>query len=109
MIDDWRYDDGKMTERQICLTAFIHQGIPINREVYEFCHYYVSNGMLKIPDTKEKLEEELRSHNGDLYAFVGDGISKEFSTVSLLPFPISMRDDLELVRFLIKESLSTVN
>tara|TARA_B100000085_G_scaffold9546_1_gene8358 strand:- start:539 stop:757 length:219 start_codon:yes stop_codon:yes gene_type:complete len=42
-------------------------------------HYYVSNGMLKIPDTKEKLEEELGSHNGDLYSFVGDGISKEFS------------------------------
>ena len=79
MIDDWRYDDGKMVERQLCLTSFIHQGIPINREVYEFCHYYVSNGMLKVPDTKEKLEEELRSHNGDLYAFVGDGISKEFS------------------------------
>jgi hypothetical protein len=78
MIDDWRYDDGKMRERQICLTAFIHQGIPINREVYEFCHYYVSNGMLKIPYTKEKLKEKLRSHNGDLYAFVGDGISKEF-------------------------------
>jgi len=35
--------------------------------------------MLKIPDTKEKLEEELRSHNGDLYGFVGDGIMKEFS------------------------------
>ena len=42
MIDDWRYDDGKMVERQLCLTSFIHQGIPINREVYEFCHYYVS-------------------------------------------------------------------
>jgi|TARA_B100000035_G_scaffold128973_1_gene109640 hypothetical protein len=79
MIDDWRYDDGKMAERQICLTAFIHEGIPINREVYEFCHYYVSNGMLQVPSTQQQLEEELGRHNGDLYAFVGEKLFKEFS------------------------------
>ncbi len=79
MIEDWRYDDGKMAERQICLTAFIHKQMPINREVYEFCHYYVSNGMLKIPDTKEGLEEALVSHGGDLYSFVGEKLFKEFS------------------------------
>lgn len=79
MIDDWRYDDGKMAERQICLTAFIHKGIPINREVYEFCHYYVSNGMLQIPATEQELQEELVKHGGDLYAFVGDQLFKEFS------------------------------
>ena len=84
MIEDWRYDDGKMAERQICLTAFIHKQIPINKEVYEFCHYYVSNGMLKVPDTKEGLEEELASHGGDLYAFVGEKLFKEFSKYQTL-------------------------
>tara|TARA_Y100001935_G_scaffold237868_1_gene223715 strand:+ start:1017 stop:1325 length:309 start_codon:yes stop_codon:yes gene_type:complete len=79
MIEDWRYDDGKMAERQICLTAFIRQEIPINREVYEFCNYYVSNGMLQIPDTQQKLEEAIESHNGDLYSFVGEKLFKEFS------------------------------
>jgi hypothetical protein len=79
MIDDWRYDDGKMAERQICLTAFIHQEIPINREVYEFCHYYVSNGLMNIPTSQEELEKELADHGGDLYAFVGKNLFKEFS------------------------------
>ena len=79
MIEDWRYDDGKMTERQICLTAFIHKQMPINREVYEFCHYYVSNGLLSIHATQEGLEEALVSHGGDLYAFVGENLFKEFS------------------------------
>ena len=79
MIDDWRYDDGKMAERQICLTAFIHQQIPINKEVYEFCHYYVSNGLMNIPASQEELEKELAAHGGDLYAFVGKKLFKEFS------------------------------
>ena len=79
MLEDWRYDDGKMAERQICLTAFIHKQMPINREVYEFCHYYVSNGLLSIPATQEGLEEALVSHGGDLYAFVGENLFKEFS------------------------------
>jgi hypothetical protein len=84
MIEDWRYDDGKMAERQICLTAFIHQQIPINREVYEFCHYYVSNGLLNVPSTQQGLEEELVSHGGDLYAFVGENLFKEFSKYQTL-------------------------
>ena len=79
MIEDWRYDDGKMAERQICLTAFIHKQMPINREVYEFCHYYVSNGLMNIPASQEELEKELESHGGDLYAFVGKNLFKEFS------------------------------
>ena len=97
MIEDWRYDDGKMAERQICLTAFIHKQMPINREVYEFCHYYVSNGLLSIPATQEGLEEALVSHGGDLYAFVGDGISKEFDLWKKInEGPIRQESDQEI-------------
>ena len=45
---DWRYDDGKLHERQICLTCLIHNNIPINRNVYEFCNHVVSNGIIII-------------------------------------------------------------
>jgi len=44
MIDDWRYNDGNMMARQFCLNAFIHKGIDLNKDVYEFCHNYVSEG-----------------------------------------------------------------
>jgi len=53
--------------------------MPINREVYEFCHYYVSNGLMNIPASQEELEKELADHGGDLYAFVGKNLFKEFS------------------------------
>ena len=37
MIEDWRYDDGKMNERSLAMSAFVRKGIDLNRGVYEFC------------------------------------------------------------------------
>ena len=44
MIEDWRYDDGKMNERSLAMSAFVRKGIELNRGVYEFCADFVSQG-----------------------------------------------------------------
>lgn len=44
MIEDWRYNDGNMMARQFCLNAFINSRIDLSKNVYEFCHNYVSEG-----------------------------------------------------------------
>lgn len=80
MIDDWRYDDGKMRERQIALTCFIHKGYEINRSVYEFCHYFVSNGLWgdTLPQTAEEAAA-LSETVIDIYEYAGHKLFKEYS------------------------------
>ena len=46
MIEDWRYDDGKMNERSLAISAFVRKGIDLNRGVYEFCADFVSQGVV---------------------------------------------------------------
>jgi hypothetical protein len=79
MIDDWRYDDGKMRERQIALTCFIHEGYEINRSVYEFCHYFVSNGLWgdTLPQTAEEASAILKESG--IYKYAGRKLFEEYS------------------------------
>lgn len=80
MIDDWRYDDGKMHERQLCVTCFILDKHDIDRDIYEFCHYYVSNGLFgdKLPHDKEALQEKCAAFGGDIFKYVSEDLFKEY-------------------------------
>lgn len=79
MNEDWRYDDGKMHERALCLTCIVRSGRPINRSVYEFCHYFVSNGLFagSIPTEEDPLTEKLKGYGGDVFAMASDKLLKE--------------------------------
>jgi hypothetical protein len=79
MIEDWRYDDGKMLERQLALTCFIRESIEINRNTYEFCHYYVSNGLMDLPKDKDKLQELFDQTGGDLFGHLSGKLFKEYT------------------------------
>ncbi len=78
---DWRYDDGKLHERQICLTCLIHNNIPINRNVYEFCNHVVSNGIIRpeLPTEENPMTERLKKHNNDIFDMVAPTLLKEFN------------------------------
>ena len=54
---DWRYNDGQMHARQFCLNAFINARISLTKEVYEFCAYYIEEGLFQqhLDDMKEGL------------------------------------------------------
>jgi len=89
MIDEWRYDDGKMHERQICLICLVHHGEEITKEVYEFCHYFTSKDLFKdkLPDTKEKLQKKLTeaSAGGDIFKYVTPLVLDEYKKWKELP------------------------
>ena len=80
MIDDWRYDDGKMHERQLCLTCFILDKHDIDRSIYEFCQYYVSNGLFgdKLPEDREALQEKCAEFGGDIFKYASEYLFKEY-------------------------------
>ena len=44
---DWRFNDGQMHARQFCLNAFIQHRINLTRDVYEFCAYYIEEGLFQ--------------------------------------------------------------
>ena len=81
MDEDWRYNDGKMHERQLALVCFSMYGYEINRTVYEFCHYFVSNGMFTgiLPTEEDPKEEELKKFGGNVYALAAEVLFREFT------------------------------
>ncbi len=86
MIEDWRYDDGKMHERQLALMCLIKHKIDINREAYEFCNYFVSNGLFQgeLPTEDDMMEDRLKKHDGDVIQMVSAKVLKEFSNWQML-------------------------
>ena len=86
MNEDWRYDDGKLHERQIALLCLIRNKIDINREAYEFCNYFVSNGLFngELPTEDNLMEDRLKQFGGDVSAMVSEKLMKEFSKWQIL-------------------------
>ena len=78
MNEDWRYDDGKLHERQIALMCLIRNKIDINREAYEFCNYFVSNGLFngELPTEDNLMEDRLKQFGGDVSAMVSEKLMK---------------------------------
>jgi len=47
MNEDWRYNPERLEERRFCLGALVHHKVPIDRTVYDFCHWFTSTGSAK--------------------------------------------------------------
>ena len=41
---DWRYTDENLEKRALCLMCCVRNGEQIDSSIYEFCHYFTSNG-----------------------------------------------------------------
>jgi len=41
---DWRYRDDNFQKRHFILSGFVRMKISLNRDVYEFCDYIISQG-----------------------------------------------------------------
>ncbi len=42
---DWRHTDEELEKRRYLLTFFIKKGFTISSGLYEFCDYYISQGI----------------------------------------------------------------
>lgn len=42
---DWRHTDEELEKRRYLLTFFIKNGFTISSGLYEFCDYYISQGI----------------------------------------------------------------
>lgn len=81
MIEDWRYNDGKMQERALALGCFVMYDHVITKSVYEFCHYFVSNGLFGdiLPTEEDDKAEELKRFGGNVYALAAEPLFKEWT------------------------------
>ena len=70
MIEDWRYSDENLEKRSLCLLFCIQLDEEINTSIYEFCHYFTSNGLFGdlLPTDESPKTEELKKHGGDIVA-----------------------------------------
>lgn len=76
---DWRYTDENLEKRALCLMCCVRNGEQIDSSIYEFCHYFTSNGLFGgvIPTEEDPLEEELAKYKGDFYAMAQAKVKSE--------------------------------
>jgi hypothetical protein len=83
---DWRYTDENLEKRALCLQCCVRNGEQIDSSIYEFCHYFTSNGLFGgvIPTEDNPLEEEMAKHNGDFYALAQEKVKSELQRWKVL-------------------------
>lgn len=79
MIEDWRYSDENLEKRALCLMCCVQAEEEINTGIYEFCHYFTSNGLFNdvLPTEDNPLEEELKEFNNDPIAMATAKVKAE--------------------------------
>ena len=86
MIEDWRYSDENLEKRSLCLLCCIHLDEEINTSIYEFCHYFTSNGLFGdlLPTDESPKTEELKKHGGDIVAMMKPKVKSELESWRLV-------------------------
>ena len=79
---DWRYTDDNLEKRALCLMCCVRNGEQIDSSIYEFCHYFTSNGLFGgvIPTEEDPLDKELAEYKGDFYAMAQAKVKSELQT-----------------------------
>ena len=76
---DWRYTDENLEKRALCLMCCVRNGEEINSSIYDFCHYFTSNGLFggSIPTEENPLTDELKEFGGDYLAMAAAKVKSE--------------------------------
>ena len=63
---DWRYRDDNFQKRHFILSGFVRMKIPLNRDVYEFCDYIISQGyqfdLASLVNVDKQIREEFHKY-----------------------------------------------
>lgn len=78
---DWRYTDENLEKRALCIVCCRHNEEEINSSIYEFCHYFTSNGLFNdvLPTEEDPKEEELSKFGGNPIAMAAAKVKTELS------------------------------
>lgn len=76
---DWRYTDENLEKRALCLMCCVRNGEEINSSIYDFCHYFTSNGLFGgyLPTEEDPLTDELKAYGGDPLAMAAARVKTE--------------------------------
>ena len=70
MAEDWRFSDDRMQLRAAVFRALSHYLEDHCREVYEFCHDWVSQGNKDVTNIDEKFHDYLEQNKYEKYVFL---------------------------------------
>lgn len=78
---DWRYTDENLEKRALCLMCCVQAKEEIDSSIYEFCHYFTSNGLFNdvLPTEENPMDEELKKFNGDPLAMATAKVKSELA------------------------------